>query len=426
MTQALIAAAALVVVIGAGLYFFRRVPLGVLLIVASIAAALVSGFGIPFRHLVEGTFTYFHIVLICATGVIFLKSLEDSGAAAIMTRSIVVRFHRWPVLLITTIMLLLLVPGMLTGVAINSVLSVGVLVAPIMIGMGIPRVTTAVIIGIGAILSMTIPPTNLLAMLIAQGINAPFVGFELPMVVLSIPLAILTGLVLGLPHMKRVALHDLMDVMPADAGYATWRAWLPLVVVVAVLLGTRAVPGTIPDIGTPFTFVLGTVIAAAAGRRFNLAKTAQTALSGPMLGVLEILVGVGVLVQIATLTGVRGLLVVTSLSLPDVMAYPAAALSLLLSGGMLSPFGASTIFAVPFALFFLGKNQIIVITALALLAALSQFMPPTAIAGRSAAQVAGVEEYGKVWKASLLPVFVMILVGLAFIVWADPIAKLLT
>jgi gluconate:H+ symporter, GntP family len=426
VTEILIATAVLAVVIGAGLFYLRGVPLGLLMIVASIAAAVAAGFGFPFRHLVEGTFTYFHIVLICATGVIFLKSLEDTGAAAVMTRSIVVRFHRWPVVLITMIMLLLLVPGMLTGIAINSVLSVGVLVAPIMIGMGIPRITTAVIIGIGAILSMTIPPTNLLAMLIAQGINAPFVGFELPMVALSVPLAILTGLILGLPHMRRVALEKLLEVMPADAGFGTFRAWLPLLVVVGILLGTRAFPGAIPDIGTPFTFVIGTAIAALAGKRINVIHTARAALSGPMLGILEILVGVGVVVQIATLTGVRGLLVVGSLSLPDLMAYPVSALSLMLTGGMLSPFGASSIFGVPFALFFLEKNQIIVITALALLAALSQFMPPTAIAGRSAAQVAGVDEYRKVWRASLIPVLIILVIGIVVIAFADPIGRLLT
>lgn len=426
LTQILLAVGALVLVLACGMAFFRGFPVGLLLIAASVAASLVSGFGFPLRHLVEGMFTYLNIVLICATGVVFLKALEVSGAAAAMTRSLVRAFYRVPALLIVVMMLLLLVPGMLTGIAVNSVLSVGLLIAPIMIGLGIPRVTTAVIIGIGAILSMLVPPTNLLAMSIAAGINAPFEGISFPSLVLSVPLAVLTGLVLGLPHVrKRVGLAELLRGVPEAGGLSAFRAWLPLLSVVVIMTAIRAFPKVIPDLGTPLTFVIGTAVTVWAGNRFDVLETARVALSGPMLGVLELLVGVGAFVQIATLTGMRGLLVVGSLSLPKLAAYPAAALSLILSGGVLSPFGAASIFGVPFALFFLDRNQILTIVALAFLAALSQFTLPTAIAGRFAADVAGVKEYGKVWKASLLPVTALALIGLGVIAWADKIAKVL-
>lgn len=426
MTQVLLAAGVLVLVLTLGMVYAKGCPLGLLLIIASFAAALATGFGFALRHVVEGMFTYLNIVLICATGVVFLKALEESGAAAAMTRSLVLAFHRRPVLLIVVMMLLLLVPGMLTGIAVNSVLSVGVLVAPIMIALGIPRVTTAVIIGLGSILSMLVPPTNLLAMGIAAGINAPFEGISIPSLFLSVPLAILTGLVLGVPHLKKVALADLLMGLPDDGGLSrSLRPWLPLLAVVAIMTAIRAFPRYVPDIGTPLTFVCGTLIAAFTGRRINLAETAGKALSGPMLPVLELLIGVGAFVQVATLTGVRGLLVVASLSLPSLAAYPAAALSLILSGGVLSPFGAAAIFGVPFALFFLGRNQIVTIAALALLAALSQFTLPTAIAGRFAADVAGVADYRRVWKASLLPVGALAVVGLVFIGLADQIARII-
>ena len=35
-----------------------RLPIGISLIIASLAGTLVSGEGIPIRHLVEGTFAY--------------------------------------------------------------------------------------------------------------------------------------------------------------------------------------------------------------------------------------------------------------------------------------------------------------------------------------------------------------------------------
>ena len=199
---------------------------------------------------------------------------------------------------------------------------------------------------------------------------------------------------------------------------------MALLYLIMVLI--RAFPRVVPDIGTPLTFVIGALVSyAVSGRKLNLFNTAAEALSGPMLGVLELLVGVGVFVQITSLTGVRGLLVVSSLSLPSLLAFIAAAVSLILSGGILSPFGAASIFGVPFALFFLGKNQIVTISALSLLAALSQFTPPTAIAGRFAAQICGVEDYSKVLKAAVLPICLLALVAIAFIVWADPIARVL-
>jgi GntP family gluconate:H+ symporter len=426
LTQVIIASVAWVAVFALGMIFLRRMPMGLLLIVSSIAAALAAGYGFPFRHVVEGMFTYFNIVLICATGAIFLKCLEESGAASGMTKSLVIRFHKSPVLLLMVMMLLLLVPGMLTGVAVNSVLSVGVLVAPIMIGLGIPKIRTAVIIGIGAILSMVMPPTNLLAMSIASGISAPFEGFTLPTLIIAVPLALLSGLILGLPYVKKTSLEELLKVVPDDGGLSlSVRPWLPLLSVFVRMVATRALPKVIYDIGTPLTFAVGTLVAALACKRFNVWTAVRKAMSGPMLGILELLIGIGVFVQIAALTGIRGALVTLSLSLPSLLAYPAAAVTLILSGGLLSPFGAGAIFGVPFVLFFLGKNQIITIAAISLLAALSQFSPPTAIAGRFAADVAGVTDYKKVWKASLIPVGVLALVSLGIIAVADKFAKLL-
>lgn len=424
--QVVIALVVWVISFACGMIFLKKWPIGLLLILSSVLAALASGFGFPIRHIVEGMFTYFNIIFICATGAIFLKSIEESGAAAAMTKSLVLWFYRTPALLILVMMLLLLVPGMLTGIAVNSILSVGVLVAPIMIGLGIPRVTTAVIIGLGSIMSMIMPPTNLLAMSIAMGINAPFEGFTLPSLFVAVPLTVLCGLILGLPYVKKVELDALLKVLPDDHGLSrSFRPWLPLLSVVAIMIAMRSFPKSIHDIGTPLTFAIGTVIAVFSGHRFNLGHTIRKAMSGPMLSILELLVGIGTFVQISTLTGIRGLLVTASLSLPSWLAYPAAALTLLVSGGLLSPFGAGAIFGVPFVLFFLGRNQIITIVAISLLAALSQFSPPTAIAGRFAADVAGVADYKKVWKASLVPVGLLALIALGVLAGADQFAKFL-
>ena len=424
--QVVIALVVWIVSFACGMIFLKKWPIGLLLILSSVLAALASGFGFPIRHIVEGMFTYFNIIFICATGAIFLKSIEESGAAAAMTKSLVLWFYRTPALLILVMMLLLLVPGMLTGIAVNSILSVGVLVAPIMIGLGIPRVTTAVIIGLGSIMSMIMPPTNLLAMSIAMGINAPFEGFTLPSLFVAVPLTVLCGLILGLPHVKKVELDALLKVLPDDHGLSrSFRPWLPLLSVVAIMIAMRSFPKSIHDIGTPLTFAIGTVIAVFSGHRFNLGHTIRKAMSGPMLSILELLVGIGTFVQIATLTGIRGLLVTASLSLPSWLAYPAAALTLLVSGGLLSPFAPGRYSAYLSFYSFSGGTRSSPLSRYRYWPRSPSFPPPTAIAGRFAADVAGVADYKKVWKASLVPVGLLALIALGVLAGADQFAKFL-
>jgi TRAP-type C4-dicarboxylate transport system permease large subunit len=410
-----------------GLIFFRRLSLGLLLVISGIAASLTANMGIPLRHIVQGTFVYFNIILIVITGMIFLQVLEDSGSVATISKSLVLRLYRHPKWLLITIIILLLIPGALTGVAVTSVLSIGILVAPILIAIGIPPTNTAAIIALASALSMVAPPTNLLGMIMALGINAPYEGFELPSFLLSFPLAIILGLFLGGNYAKVTDKKIILDALPKiKKEIPTFMAWLPLIVVIGLMVIIRMFPKLIPDLGTPLVFSISAIIGLFTAGKVNLLNTAKKALSGPMLTVVEILVGAGIFVQLITLVGIRGLLVVSSLSLPNVLAYAAAPISLVLGSGFLSPFGSTSIFGVPFALFFLGKNQIVVITALSLMAAVGQLAPPAAIAGRFSAQVCKVKNYGMVFKKSILSMIFLLVVAVLVILFSEYFALIIS
>src|SRR5690606_33922381 len=58
-----------------------RWPLPPALIVVAIGAALLAGFGIPFRHLVEGGFGYINLVLALFAGAFFGQAMQASGIA---------------------------------------------------------------------------------------------------------------------------------------------------------------------------------------------------------------------------------------------------------------------------------------------------------------------------------------------------------
>ncbi len=409
----------LLIIFIVGLIFFKRISLGILLIITGIATTLAAGMGIPLRHIVQGTFVYFNVILIVITGMIFLKVLEDSGSVAVISKSLVLWLHKHPKWLLVTITILLLIPGMLTGVAVTSVLSVGVFIAPIMVAIGIPVINTAAIIAIVSALSMVAPPTNLLGMIMALGINAPYEGFELPSFLLSIPLAIILSLILGASHAKITDKKTILDALPKqEENISIFMAWLPLLVVIGLMAVIRLFPKMVPDLGTPLVFIIGAIIGLFTAGKVNFLETSKKALSGPMLTVIDILIGAGVFVQLITLVGIRGLLVVSSLSLPDFLAYIAAAISLVLGSGFLSPFGSTSIFGVPFALFFLGKNQIVTITALSLMAAVGQLAPPAAIAGRFSAQICGVKSYSDVLKKSFLWMIVLLIIAILVIIFS--------
>jgi hypothetical protein len=110
-------------------------------------------------------------------------------------------------------------------------------------------------------------------------------------------------------------------------------------------------------------------------------------------------------IQIMTLTGVQGFIVVSVLALPAWLMYLGMAASIPLFGAV-SAFGAASVLGVPFLLALLGKNEIMVGSALSLLAGLGDLMPPTALAGIFAAQVVGEENYFKVLKFCIVPAVV--------------------
>src|SRR5512135_1086007 len=153
------------------------------LFAAALAGALAAGEGLPARIIVEGAFTYFDIVLIFVTATLFMNLLKESGAAAFVVRAILRRFHRRKVPLFILLALLLLVPGALTGAGSVTVLIMGGMAATVLGTMDLPRPKVAAIIFVIAGLSAAAPPVNLWAMLTAAGVNMPYVGFFLPLLV---------------------------------------------------------------------------------------------------------------------------------------------------------------------------------------------------------------------------------------------------
>ncbi len=403
--------------------FAAKLPVSVSMLLASVAGALVGGHGIPVRHLVEGTFAYIDTILTIATAMVFMKVVEKSGALDALSSLIIEKFHKVPSLLLILVMLVIMFPGMITGSSTASVLSAGSIMAPILLLLGIPKVNVGAIIAMGGILGMIAPPTNVPAMIICGGIDMPYVGFTLPLALLTFPLAILFVLLLGYKYVRKLD-YSLIEGQLDKEIRKTYgvQIYLPIITLAALMLADSLIPA-FPDVGTPVLFLIAAFVGLFTGKKFKVLETAKGAVQD-VLPVMGILMGVGMFIQIMTLTGVRGLIVNASISMPGPLLYAAMGLAVP-AFGAISAFGSASVLGVPFTLAMISGNQVLIVAALSLLAGVGDMVPPTALAGIFAAQVVDEPKYTRILKRSIIPIAVQILYALTFIIFSTPIGKFL-
>ena len=396
--------------------FAAKLPVSISMVLSAIAGALVGGEGVPLRHLVEGMFSYVDTILVIATAMIFMKVIQESGALDAIASVIIERFHKFPALMLCLIMLIIMFPGMITGSSTASVLSAGSIMAPVLMLMGVPMLETASILAMGGILGMIAPPTNIPAMVIGAGIDIPYSGFGLPLTLLTFPLAALFVLMLGYKYVKKMNYLEVQAKLNTESRKKFgFKVYIPLILAIVLMTLTKLVPAF--SIGMPLVFLISAVVGCFTGYKINILKVAKDSVNS-VLPVMGILMGVGMFIQIMTLTGVRGFIVTFCMGLPEWARYLAIAISMPLFGAV-SSFGSASVLGVPFLLTFLAQDEIIVASALSLIAGLGDMMPPTALAGIFAAQVVGMEKYAPVLKKCLVPCLIIIVWGLLFIAGAN-------
>ncbi|MEG0730462.1 MAG: TRAP transporter large permease, partial [Cetobacterium sp.] len=282
---------------------------------------------------------------------------------------------------------------------------------------------TATIIALGGIFGMIAPPVNIPAMIIGGGIDMPYVGFTIPLLLLTIPVAIFTVLYLGLKHVKSIA-YDLVKTKIDTSSFETYgtKLYIPVILAVVLMILGKVMPETF-NLGMPLIFIISALSGLFCGKKVNFLSVSKDAIK-QTLPVLGILMGVGMFIQVMTMTGVRGFIVVSSLDLPPALIYLAMAITIPLFGAV-SSFGAASVLGVPFLMVFLAQNQIVTASAISFIAGLGDLMPPTALAGIFAAQVVGLKDYTLVLKKSVVPGLVIIVYSILFIIFSKNLASII-
>lgn len=373
------------------------------------------------RHLVEGSFTYLDVILVFTTATIFMAIISESGGVNYVVRGTIKIFFNKRIIALILLMIIILIPGALTGAGSVSLLVVGAPIAIALGYLGISKKRVAAILFIVAGLSAAAPPVNIWAMILCAGTAIPYVGFELPLGIPVLLLGTFTVLTLGLKKETDTSREQALKDMPeVSAKMNWWRVLLPFLVFFALVAAYRIWPFDMPIIGLPLQFTIAAAVALLVSpKRINVLVLSRETVKRllPLLATIAI---VGSLQQIMTATGVRGLLSFAVISTPLLLLYLSLIVILPVSEGVLT-YGAAAIIGIPLIWYFdsIGLHATVAIAGLTILWPLGDGLPPTALIGRLSMMVS--EYKGSYWsflRSTWLPWIIITIVGILMIVYS--------
>jgi GntP family gluconate:H+ symporter len=385
-----------------------KLPMSIATIAAAVAGTLVSGEGIPLRHLFEGCFSMIDMALLIICAMVFMNVVSEVGTFEAVGATISKRFHRYPVPLVLVLMLLMMFPGMITGSANVSVLSSGPIVFPILAMMGLSAAEAGAFLAVGAVLSMAAPPVNIPSMLIANNVEVAYKGFGGPLLFITMTGALFSALYLCRQHLRPITLETLSEGMDteADSKYG-WKLYIPVVFVVGVILAIRLFPRWLPDIGNPLILLLGAVIGCFVGKGCNLLHAAKDA-ARTGVSIVGKMMAIGMFMQVLSLVGIRGYIVANSVLLPKPLLVAAICLIMPAFGGI-SVYGSAMLLSGAVVMSMLTGNQVVICAALSLLACIGEVMPPAALSANYSAAIVK-EKYAAIMRHCLVPLgFILVL-----------------
>ncbi len=398
-----------------------RWPVPFALVLTALVGGVVGTAGFPFRHLVEGAFGYLNLILALFAGAWFGQAARHAGLTEGFAHGLLRLCRGRPVAVLAVVGTLLFAAGASSGVAGVAVLTIGAFAAPALARIGLQAHQAAAFIAVEATCGMIAPPVNVPAMMIADGVNMPFLNFDRALLVLSLPVALF-----AVAWFAARARRPETVVQPG--ALAPWRVvhgFSPLALVLGFWLVLRLFPQHVYDPGVPIVLVIGGLVALPALGRAGARSGAHDTFAGVPLYLAAVLVGVGMLVQIMTLTGMRGWVVMQAMA-SEAPWLQLLVVSLPLIGGVLTSAGTSNVLGVPFAFAFIDQDMIINVAALSSIAAIAEFMPPTAVGAALSGYVVGEANLWKILRASVWPVAFLFALSMTLLVFARPLARFLT
>ena len=416
-----------IMVIAYALAKWKKLSIELSMLSAAVGGGIAGAFistppiGQLARHLVEGAFTYLDVILVFSTATIFMAIVRESGGVNYVVRGTIKYFFNLRIIALILLMIIVLIPGALTGAGSVSLLVVGAPVALALGYLGIAKRRVAAILFIVAGLSAAAPPVNIWAMILSAGTAIPYVGFELPLGIPVLLLGTFTVLFLGWRRERKMDLEEVLKEMPeVPAGMSWWRVLLPFLVFFGLVVASRVWPFSTPILGLPLEFAIAALVALLVSpKRIKILALSRDTMKR-LLPLLATMVVVGMLQQIMTATGVRGLLSFAVISTPIILLFILLAVIIPVSEGVLT-YGAAAIIGIPLIWFLdsIGLHATVAIAGLSLLWPLGDGLPPTALIGRLSVMVSEYKDsYWTFLKATWVPWVIITIVGILMVVFS--------
>ena len=413
-----------VMIIAYALSLWKLKSAEISMVIAAFAGAVAAGFGFPARILVEGTFTYLNLGLIFVTASIFINIYAEIGAINALITKVIERYYDKKWIVFSLLAFVMLIPGALTGAGSVSIFVVGGIVAKIMQYMGISKLRTAGFVYVTAMLAAAAPPINLWAMLMAAGANMPYVGFTYILLVPILIIAVFTVIYYGRGGIAQKK-EDILAQIPKPPEKLTGiRIALPLLVLVLLFLLSQYAAFSIPVLGLPLMFIICAIVTMIINPTKTSLKRYYEVVVNTMEQVFSLLatvISVGVLVNVMTSSGVRGLIAITFITLPLFFVYATVLIFGPFAQGSLS-YGSAVIIGVPIIFLFnsMGINNTVVAAALSLIFPLGDCLPPSMIVGRVTIETVGYEgSYINFLKGIAIPWLFMGAIALLMLIYAN-------
>jgi CitMHS family citrate-Mg2+:H+ or citrate-Ca2+:H+ symporter len=412
---------------------WRKLSVELSMLASAVAGGLAGAFlstppiGTLARHLIEGSFTYIDVILVFTTATIFMAIVSESGGVNYVVRATIRYFYNLRIIALLLLMIIILIPGALTGAGSVSLLVVGAPTALALGYLGISKKKVAAILFIVAGLSAAAPPVNIWAMILCAGTAIPYVGFEFPLGIPVLLLGIFTMLTLGWKKEGIMDKHKALEDMPEVPEKMTWwRVLLPFLVFFGLVMAYRIWPFDMPILGLPLQFVIAALVALLVSpKKINVLVLSRDTVKRllPLLATIAI---VGSLQQIMTATGVRGLLSYTVISIPLILLFISLIFIIPISEGVLT-YGAAAILGIPLIWYFdsIGLHATVAIAGLTLLWPLGDGLPPTALIGRLSVMVSDYKgSYWSFLRSTWLPWIIITAVGIFMVIYSSKLSFL--
>ena len=214
----------------------------------------------------------------------------------------------------------------------------------------------------------------------------PYVGFTAPLAILCFAGALFATFFLTRGVKNDRPVDEVLASLPeAPEGWNALRAFIPFVVLLVLILGARIIPAYWPVIGLPMIFMLsGLAVILCSPVKAKVMDVALTTVRN-LKELVGIMVVVGVLNQVLTLTGARGIISLGVVTIPIGLLFAVLWIILPVSEGVLQ-YAVAPLLGVPLIMLFnmRGYNAVIALATWSVMWPVGDCLPPTAVVGRAA------------------------------------------